>query len=29
MALMAAAYVLKGGMYFIVTYWGHLLGVDY
>ncbi len=27
MALMAAAYVLKGGMYFIVTYWGHLLGV--
>ncbi len=24
---MAAAYVLKGGMYFIVTYWGHLLGV--
>ena len=27
MALMAAAYVLKGGLYFIVTYWGHLLGV--
>ena len=27
MAIMAAAYVLKGGMYFIVTYWGHLLGV--
>ena len=28
MAIMAAAYVLKGGMYFIVTYWGHLLGVN-
>ena len=27
MAIMAAAYVLKSAMYFIVTYWGHLLGV--
>ncbi len=27
MLLMAAAYILKSGMYFIVTYWGHLLGV--
>ena len=27
MALLAGAYVLKGGFYFIVTYWGHLLGV--
>ena len=27
MALLAGAYVLKGVFYFIVTYWGHLLGV--
>ena len=27
MAILAAAYVLKSVMYFIVTYWGHLLGV--
>ncbi len=27
MALMVGAYVLKGGFYYIVTYWGHLLGV--
>lgn len=27
MALMVAAYVLKGIFYYIVTYWGHLLGV--
>ena len=27
MALLAASYMLKGGFYFIVTYWGHLLGV--
>ncbi|WP_302497407.1 ABC transporter ATP-binding protein [uncultured Flavonifractor sp.] len=27
MAALALAYVLKGVFYFIVTYWGHLLGV--
>ncbi len=27
MAVLAAAYVLKGVFYYIVTYWGHLLGV--
>ena len=27
MAALAAAYVLKGVFYYIVTYWGHLLGV--
>lgn len=27
MALMVVAYVLKGIFYYIVTYWGHLLGV--
>ena len=27
MALLAGAYVLKSVFYFIVTYWGHLLGV--
>ena len=27
MVLLALAYVLKGVFYFIVTYWGHLLGV--
>ncbi len=27
MAIVAAAYLLKGGMYFIVTYWGHMMGV--
>lgn len=27
MAIMAAAYVLKSVMYYIVIYWGHLLGV--
>ena len=27
MALLAGAYVLKGVFYYIVTYWGHLLGV--
>ncbi len=28
MAIMAAAYILKGGLYFIVTYWGHMMGVN-
>ena len=27
MALLALAYVLKGVFYYIITYWGHLLGV--
>lgn len=27
MAALVGAYVLKGALYFIVTYWGHLLGV--
>ena len=27
MAALMGAYVLKGGLYYIVTYWGHLLGV--
>ena len=27
MAVLAGAYVLKGFFYFIITYWGHLLGV--
>ena len=27
MAALIGAYVLKGGLYYIVTYWGHLLGV--
>ena len=27
MLLMLGAYILKSGMYFVVTYWGHLLGV--
>ncbi len=27
MAIIAAAYVLKGCMYFVVTYWGHMMGV--
>ena len=27
MALLAGAYMLKGGFYYVVTYWGHLLGV--
>ena len=27
MALLALAYVLKGLFYYIITYWGHLLGV--
>ncbi len=27
MAIVAAAYVGKGVMYFIVTYWGHMMGV--
>ena len=27
MAVLIGAYVLKGGLYYIVTYWGHLLGV--
>ncbi len=28
MAGLGAAYLLKGGFYYIVTYWGHLLGVQ-
>lgn len=28
MAVIALAYLLKSGMYFIVTYWGHLMGVN-
>ena len=28
MVIMALAYLLKGGMYFIVTFWGHLMGVN-
>ena len=28
MVLMVLAYLLKGGMYFIVTFWGHLMGVN-
>ena len=27
MAVLAGAYVLKGCFYYIITYWGHLLGV--
>lgn len=27
MGALAVAYLLKGGFYYIVTYWGHLLGV--
>ena len=27
MAIIAVAYVLKGCMYFVVTYWGHMMGV--
>lgn len=27
MAIIAGAYVLKGVMYFVVTYWGHMMGV--
>lgn len=27
MIALAAAYMLKGGFYYVVTYWGHLLGV--
>lgn len=27
MIALAAAYILKGGFYYVVTYWGHLLGV--
>ncbi|MCM1297163.1 MAG: ABC transporter ATP-binding protein, partial [Muribaculaceae bacterium] len=27
MAIIAGAYVLKGLMYFVVTYWGHMMGV--
>ena len=27
MAALVGAYVLKGVLYYIVTYWGHLLGV--
>ena len=27
MAIVAGAYVLKGCMYFVVTYWGHMMGV--
>lgn len=27
MAVIAGAYLLKGGMYFVVTYWGHMMGV--
>jgi len=28
MAIMVLAYLAKGGMYFIVTYWGHMMGVN-
>ncbi|WP_251449135.1 ABC transporter ATP-binding protein [Vermiculatibacterium agrestimuris] len=28
MAILLLAYLLKGVMYFIVTYWGHLMGVN-
>ena len=28
MAVMFLAYCLKSGLYFIVTYWGHLMGVN-
>ena len=28
MAIMAAAYLIKGGLYFVVTYWGHMMGVN-
>lgn len=28
MVVMVLAYVLKGGMYFIVAYWGHLMGAN-
>ncbi len=28
MLIMALAYLLKGGLYYIVTYWGHTMGVN-
>jgi len=28
MAVMVLAYLAKGGLYFIVTYWGHMMGVN-
>jgi len=28
MLIMAAAYLLKGGLYYVVTYWGHMMGVN-
>ena len=28
MVIMALAYLLKGGLYYIVTYWGHTMGIN-